>query len=310
MNTRTIMPRQDLRATGRHLIGVARGLVLVVLVSAVGCTDDGRSTTHVELVGPSAPARSTSGDMPLSLSFYPSSEIYVEETASSVDYFDNISYSRCPDEPRNPARTIFLRGRTFTVTAQDQDAPGQPLVHFVIESDQLRFLAYTSRGSSLSKAKYALNSPIMSDDLKYVAPAGAVTVMSCRNGFYIGPSSIFRTYKGSVRLEGIAPVFGTGLAVGCTDNEPASSEYNPYSSDASLGCNPGGNGGYGSGGIGQQYYPGDYTNGETVSWATGVGNGGASSCGSAAQVDYVCIDEWNPTTGEWEVWGCGYVTTC
>jgi len=27
-------------------------------------------------------------------------------------------------------------------------------------------------------------------------------------------------------------------------------------------------------------------------------------------VDFVCFDEYNEDTGEWEEWGCGYVTTC
>ena len=45
-------------------------------------------------------------------------------------------------------------------------------------------------------------------------------------------------------------------------------------------------GGGGDGiGSGIQFEPGDYTNGETVDWATGIGNGGASVCGNAALVD-------------------------
>lgn len=80
-------------------------------------------------------------------------------------------------------------------------------------------------------------------------------------------------------------------------------------------CPPdgGGSGGTGSGddvGSGIQFNPGDFTNGETVNWNTGIGNGGASVCGSRAEVDYVCIDTWNERTGSWEEWGCGYVTKC
>jgi hypothetical protein len=35
-----------------------------------------------------------------------------------------------------------------------------------------------------------------------------------------------------------------------------------------------------------------------------------TDCGSEALVEYVCIDTFNPETGFWEEWGCGYVTTC
>jgi hypothetical protein len=63
-------------------------------------------------------------------------------------------------------------------------------------------------------------------------------------------------------------------------------------------------------GSGTQYEPGDYTGGETVDWGTGTGNGGTSVCGDKALVEYVCIDVYNPETGFWEEWGCGYVTTC
>ncbi|MFL5613550.1 MAG: hypothetical protein ACJ796_07820 [Gemmatimonadaceae bacterium] len=62
-------------------------------------------------------------------------------------------------------------------------------------------------------------------------------------------------------------------------------------------------------GSGIQYSPGDYTNGETVSWATGIGDGGQSVCGGRAQVDYICIDYQNDG-GEWVEWGCGYATVC
>jgi len=306
------MPRQDFRLTGRRVVRFARWLVFGVLFIATGCAKDDSSASPVELADPGTSTRTESGDMPVNMDFLSGDEIYVEQDDYSVDFSEDMSFSRCPDEPRNEARTVYLKGRTLTATAQDLDAPGQPLVHFVIESDRLKFLSYISKGSSISKAKYALTLPVMSDDLKYVAPVGAVTVMSCKNGFYIGPPGLLRTYKGAVRLEGIAPVFGTGLGggAGCTDNELTSSEYDPYEPGAGDGCGSDGSGGSGGGGSGQQYSPGQYTNGETVSWATGVGNGGTSACGSAAQVDYICIDVWNETSGEWETWGCGYVTTC
>lgn len=75
-------------------------------------------------------------------------------------------------------------------------------------------------------------------------------------------------------------------------------------------CSSGGSGGGEQEGSGIQYYPGDYTGGETVDWETGIGNGGGSVCGGAAMVDYACIDTWNEETGEWDEWGCGYVTRC
>jgi hypothetical protein len=94
--------------------------------------------------------------------------------------------------------------------------------------------------------------------------------------------------------------------------------YDPYGDGGDDGwdggadddCNSGGSGGGEQEGSGIQYYPGDYTGGETVDWETGIGNGGSSVCGGAAMVDYACIDTWNGETGEWDEWGCGYVTRC
>ncbi|HET7233305.1 MAG TPA: hypothetical protein VFJ16_25055 [Longimicrobium sp.] len=63
-------------------------------------------------------------------------------------------------------------------------------------------------------------------------------------------------------------------------------------------------------GSGTQFEPGDYTNGETVDWNTGIGNGGISVCGTAAVVEYICIEIYNEFTGNWDPWECGYATTC
>jgi hypothetical protein len=63
-------------------------------------------------------------------------------------------------------------------------------------------------------------------------------------------------------------------------------------------------------GSGIQFHEGDYTGGETVSWETGVGDGGTSACGLAAKVEYICIDEWDADTGTWKRYSCGYATTC
>jgi hypothetical protein len=89
-----------------------------------------------------------------------------------------------------------------------------------------------------------------------------------------------------------------------------SSRYDPYASrwgadDFCSDDNDGGGGGAG----GTQYYPGDYTNGETVGWSDGVGTGGYSACGQDAKVEYVCIDVWVEGVG-WTEWSCGYATTC
>jgi hypothetical protein len=98
-------------------------------------------------------------------------------------------------------------------------------------------------------------------------------------------------------------------ACSCTGpSQPTKADYDPYSSDQDYGgCESGGDG---SSGSGIQYQPGDYTNGETVSWSTGIGNGGSSLCESDAMVDYVCIDYWDEASGRWVEWGCGYITTC
>jgi|GEM_PF-2493173 len=86
--------------------------------------------------------------------------------------------------------------------------------------------------------------------------------------------------------------------------------YDPYDPMASAYGDGGVSYDCGTTGSGTQYEPGDYTGGETVDWGTGTGNGGTSVCGATALVEYVCIDIYNPETGVWEEWGCGYVTTC
>ena len=90
----------------------------------------------------------------------------------------------------------------------------------------------------------------------------------------------------------------------CSNGVPIrQTTYDPY--DPGAGNCDGSGGGDGSG---IQYGEGDYTGGETVSWATGTGAGGGSACGAEARVAYICIDIWDGTG--WVEWGCGYVTTC
>ena len=74
-------------------------------------------------------------------------------------------------------------------------------------------------------------------------------------------------------------------------------------------CDPG-TGGDSDGGSGIQFYPGDYTDGETVNFWTGIGNGGQSVCGQAAQVEQVDISFWDSDTNQWGDWMSGYATTC
>lgn len=101
---------------------------------------------------------------------------------------------------------------------------------------------------------------------------------------------------------------------GGVDNYPAYSEsYDPYGESGTPDdgtCDAsGGSGGGGGTASGIQYHPGDSTGGQTVSWSSGQGNGGSSACGGAAVVEYACIEQWT-SSGEWQVWGCGYITTC
>jgi hypothetical protein len=80
--------------------------------------------------------------------------------------------------------------------------------------------------------------------------------------------------------------------------------YDPYSSE--TGCEAEDDGGS----TGTQYQLGDHTGGETVGFGTGMGDGGSSSCGQEAVVEYVCIDVYDEETGTWDEWACGYATTC
>lgn len=66
----------------------------------------------------------------------------------------------------------------------------------------------------------------------------------------------------------------------------------------------------GQSGDGTTYDPGDKTDGETVTWDGGQGNGGSSECGAEAVVEYICIDVFDEEMQQWETWDCGYATTC
>jgi len=95
---------------------------------------------------------------------------------------------------------------------------------------------------------------------------------------------------------------GGGPAYGWAEYDP----YDPANQDD--GC--GGEGGGGWGGSGTQFEEGDHTGGETVDWNTGKGNGGVSACGQNATVELSCIEMWNDKKQKWDIYSCGYVTTC
>ena len=103
----------------------------------------------------------------------------------------------------------------------------------------------------------------------------------------------------------------TSLACYSTgDTRLADYEYDPYeesSPEPGIYCPGNGGGGEGSG---ISYQPGDTTNGESVDWYTGKGNGGVSACGDKAVVEFACLDFYNEKTGNWDLYLCGYVTTC
>jgi len=88
-------------------------------------------------------------------------------------------------------------------------------------------------------------------------------------------------------------------------------EYDPYAEeDAEDDCDGSSTGNGGGAGSGEQYEPGQNTGGETVDWNTGIGNGGTSSCGGLAVVEYVCVYVWNDSSQKWNLFSCGFVTTC
>jgi hypothetical protein len=98
---------------------------------------------------------------------------------------------------------------------------------------------------------------------------------------------------------------GSGSDGGC-EEDMYDDGYSYYEDDPTWLVDPCGDE---TGEDGTQYQPGDYTGGETVDWGTGTGNGGTSSCGDKAVVEYICIDIWVDGEG-WVEWGCGFVTTC
>ncbi|HEU4453059.1 MAG TPA: hypothetical protein VFR81_08360 [Longimicrobium sp.] len=160
--------------------------------------------------------------------------------------------------------------------------------------------------------------PVSTDGTSYWDFAGVL--VHCwveRNPYFITNHRDPVGYGGTVKPRRTAcEEIGSGGGFGSGGTETGiapvvSGDYDPYDSGFSgeEDCPPDDESG-GSTGTGTQYEPGDYTGGETVDWGTGIGNGGTSVCGTEAFVEYVCIDVYDPETGMWEQWGCGYVTTC
>ncbi|HEX8696797.1 MAG TPA: hypothetical protein VF746_30540 [Longimicrobium sp.] len=141
---------------------------------------------------------------------------------------------------------------------------------------------------------------------------------------YTSPVTSLSTTAPTVRIDRVTPIFrveyteGEVREINCdtsTDEGLYEVGYTPYEdgspTPSTCGGGTGGSGTTGEDpGSGTQFYPGDYTGGETVDWETGKGNGGTSACGDKAVVEYVCIDVYNEETGQWEQWSCGYATTC
>jgi hypothetical protein len=96
---------------------------------------------------------------------------------------------------------------------------------------------------------------------------------------------------------------------GCGGEDLTQLTFSPYDDGSGYDDCTGGDGPTDDG-SGTQFQPGDHTDGETVDFGTGKGNGGTSVCGATAVVEYVCIDVWNNEMGRWDEWACGYVTSC
>lgn len=92
--------------------------------------------------------------------------------------------------------------------------------------------------------------------------------------------------------------------------DPTMVTYDPYSNEEECPEPSGGGDASGWTGSGTYYEPGQTTGGETVNWNTGQGNGGSSVCGLDAVVEYICIEQFNEETQQWDGYSCGYATMC
>lgn len=131
---------------------------------------------------------------------------------------------------------------------------------------------------------------------------------TARDRYFLGRLvGVTESYK-TVKTFGSVEECSSGGGPDLPTRQVSDPAYDPYSPDALSGEDCAAVEEAGGGGTGTQYQPGDYTGGETVDWGTGTGNGGSSSCGPDARVEYVCIDIWTETG--WAEWSCGFATTC
>lgn len=181
------------------------------------------------------------------------------------------------------------------------------------------FIRHVSTTSPFPTAAYRFHRNAYTRDNKYYAPAGGQVLLAC-DGRYIADNRAFRiwvghlygkNYTGSiVRNPDYEDPNGGAGGTKCDGPKTLYAIYDPYSPEDDEDCDTGDVAGGGGDGSGTQFEPGDNTEGETVDWGTGVGNGGVSACGSAAVVDYVCIYYWNDSGQKWDLFACGYATTC
>ncbi|HET7231715.1 MAG TPA: hypothetical protein VFJ16_17015 [Longimicrobium sp.] len=122
-------------------------------------------------------------------------------------------------------------------------------------------------------------------------------------------------YRADRSIENVVPIYRVEYTEGDIQElastcgpKTSYAEYDPYAPTNDEDCSHDGSGSGGGSGI--QFEPGDSTGGETVDWQTGIGNGGVSACGTAATVEYICIDLWNDFEQKWDLYSCGYATTC
>lgn len=246
----------------------------------------------------------------------PLSGSYVEIVAAdqTPQPYDNDAKVRvCPNEAY-VGRNAHLR-MNYRLETLDFDFRGP-----------FTFVRHVSTTSPYPTALYIFNRNAYTRNNKYYAPAGNNVLLAC-DGRYVARGNVIRLwvghlhgklYNGPIVLNPNYDECEDGGGGGGTElMHVVDPGYDPYDSSPAIAEGGGGgcgttpeteSGGSTTTGTGTQYEPGDSTDGETVDWGTGQGNGGTSACGDAAIVDYVCIDIWDGTT--WVEWGCGYVTTC
>lgn len=175
-------------------------------------------------------------------------------------------------------------------------------------------------GSPYPTATYRFYQNAYTRDNRYYAPAGGEVLLAC-DGNYVANNVFIRLWVGYLygKLYN-GPIVRNPNFTACSEGGSTSGntarrsdlyedDYDPYEPAWGYQECEGGTDGASEGSGGTQYEPGDYTNGETVDWETGVGTGKPSACGADAKVEYICIEVWVDGVG-WVEWSCGYATTC